>query len=217
MNLQQQQTDFLACLHASGPLPTHHRHAALARGLAVYRNNYRQTLLTAMRSTFERSARWVGDEAFAAAAAHHLILHPPASWTLDAVGDGFAQTVAGLFARDPEVADLVALEWAMHRVFTAADSAVLDRAGFAAATASFGDADWAAMQLRFQPGVTVFASHSDCVSLWAALADDERPPDPPALDRPGAVMGWREHGQPDCRLVPAEEAQAVNHTQAGSG
>lgn len=50
-------------------------------GLAIYRNAYRARLLDCMRESYDRTWTWMGDEAFSAAACHHLILHPPGNWT----------------------------------------------------------------------------------------------------------------------------------------
>lgn len=221
MTLQRLQAGFIACLHDQDAALPPRWDARMARGLDVYRNNYRNALMAAMRATFERTLHWVGAEAFDAAAAHHLIAHPPASWTVDDVGAGFAQTTAGLFARDPDVADLVALEWAMHRVFVAADSAVLDLAGFRQATADFAEDDWAAMRLVLQPGLEVVAARTDCVALWRALAretllEDGRPADPPVLEQAHVAIVWREAWRPVCRMAPAEEGELLRSLAAGA-
>lgn len=216
MNLRQLQADFLDRIVGGGSSPVGVAPGdPMERGIAIYRNNYRQALMEAMRSTFERTRRWIGGEAFAAAASHHLIRHPPSSWTLDDVGECFAQTTALLFARDPEVADLVALEWAMHRVFGAADAPLLDLPGFGAATASFGEDDWAALRLQPQPGLAVITVHTDCVALWRSLADDVRPQDPPVLDPPAVAVVWREDWRPVCCLASAEEGEALRGMIAG--
>lgn len=207
MSLQQWQADFIACLHdADVPLPRGWG-AAMARGLEIHRNNYRHALMEAMRSTFERTLRWVGDASFEAAAAHHLVAHPPSGWTLDDVGAGFARTAATLFAREPEVADLAALEWAMHRVFVAADATALDLAGFRDATAGFEEDDWSGMRLLTLPGIGIVEVGTDCVALWRGLAGDARPPEPSRLARPHAAIVWREGWQPVCCLVDAGEAE----------
>lgn len=216
MSLQQLQADFIACLHdADAPLPRGWG-AAMARGFEVHRNNYRHALMEAMRSTFERTLRWVGDAPFEAAAAHHLVAHPPSGWTLDDVGAGFAQTAAALFAREPEVADLAALEWAMHRAFVAADATALGLAGFRDATAGFAEDDWSGMRLMTLPGIGIVEVGTDCVALWRGLAGDARPPEPPRLARPHAAIVWREGWQPVCCLVDAGEADALRAAVAGT-
>lgn len=216
MNLQQLQTAFMARVHDPAAALPPEWDARMARGMEVYRNNYRHALLETMATTFERTRRWVGEEAFHAAAAHHLVAHPPCSWTLDAAGAGFAETAAGLFARDVEVGDLAALEWAMHRVFVAADSTVLDLAGFQRATAGFAGDDWVAMRLRVQPGLEVVTVGTDCVALWQGLSDDVRPRDPGIFAQPRAAIVWREEMRPVCRITSAEDGRALRLAAAGT-
>ena len=215
MNLQALQADFMASLHDAGrPLPPG-LDARMAPGVAVYRNNYRNALMDAMRSTFERTRCWVGDAAFDAVAAHHLVLSPPSGWTLDDAGRGFARTAAALFAHDPEVGDLAALEWAMHRAFAAADAAVLDVAAFRHATEGFGDDDWAAMRLLAQPALRIVTVRTDCVALWQALADGARPATPAPLARAHAAIVWREGWHPVCRLASEAEGDALRAIRDG--
>lgn len=180
-----------------------------AAGMAVYRNNYRTALVEAMRATYERTARWVGEAAFARAAAHHLIQHPPSSWTLDVIGRGFPDTLAELFARDPEVPELAALEWAMHCAFTAADAAPLDGAGLAAVTAAFSEEDWGAMRIALVPGTALVATGHNLVALWQALAEDVFDAPDYALAAPTDLLVWREGLDPVFRQTDAAEALAL--------
>ncbi|MDH5834609.1 DNA-binding domain-containing protein [Luteimonas kalidii] len=215
MNLAQVQDRFLAgILDEAAEWPAQWD-ARMARGLAVYRENHRHALMEAMQSTFERTRRWVGDAAFAAAAAHHLILRPPTGWTLDAIGDGFPATAAALFPRDPEVGDLAALEWAMHCAFTAADGGCLDLDAWRAATCGFTADDWAGMRLRPGPALVVLDVDSDCVGLWRALADDGASPPPPPTGRAACAIVWREGWQPVCCLATRVEGEALRRIAAG--
>lgn len=209
MTLAGQQTAFMAqVLDEDAVLPPGwtDRHAA---GMAVYRNNYRTALVEAMRATYERTARWVGETAFARAAAHHLILHPPNSWTLDLIGRGFPRTMADLFARDPEVPELAALEWAMHCAFTAADAIPLDGPGLAAATAAFSEEDWGEMQIVLIPGTALIATAHNLAALWQALADDAFDAPDYALAAPTDLLVWRQGLTPVFREVDAAEALAI--------
>lgn len=201
--------------HAPLPDGWSERHVA---GMAVYRNNYRTALVEAMRATYERTARWVGDEAFARAAAHHLIHHPPAGWTLDVIGQGFAATLADLFAHDPEVPELAALEWAMHTAFTAPDAAPLDAAGFAAATAGFAEEDWQAMALLPLPGCALVPVAHDLPALWRALGTGDGEPSPArALAQPGTLLVWREGLNPVFRPLDPAEAIGFSAILRGAG
>lgn len=227
MNLAQWQAAFVAGLRDDGDAVPATLGLSDARGFAVYRGNHRHALMAAMASTFERTRRWVGVGPFEAAAAHHLLLHPPAGWTLDDVGDGFPDTLATLFAGDAEVVELAALEWAMHRVFTAAGAPVLDLDGFRAATAAFDGDDWAALRLVPQPALRILPATTDSVALWQSLAEATGadaagdndvaplPPPPAPLAAPVAVFAWRLGWRPVCRLADADEAEALAVLAAG--
>lgn len=186
-----------------------------ARGLAIYRNNYRSALVEALRSTFERTERLVGDTAFARAAAHHCITHPPNGWTLDLAGEGFAETCAALFAGDPDVAELAALEWAMHLAFTARDTATLTPEGFAAATAKFGEHDWERFTLDLMPSLRCLPATYDLLRLWSSLAG-EGEADLVSLDVPQIAVVWREGECPAFVLRPEREGRALESFRAGA-
>lgn len=188
-----------------------------ARGLDIYRNAYRTRLVTAIEETFPRTLRWVGEEAFGAAAAHHLISYPPRGWTLDQAGAGFPATLAELFAGDPEVGELAWLELAMHEAFVAADAVPLDPAGFARSTAGFGDEDWEAMRIALVPSFRLSSVGHDCVSLWRQLGEDTPLPSLERLESQGWCGVWREGLRPLCRMMPRLEGQALMMLVEGAG
>jgi len=213
--LARAQHEFLACvLDDSAPLPAAWgaRHAA---GMAVYRNAYRARLVDALRETFERTARLVGEDAFRRAAAHHLITRPPTSWTIDLAGEGFAATCAELFANDPDVGELAWLEWAMHRAFTADDAEAMQVAGFAAATANLDADQWDALVLEFLPGTALRPVTHDLVKLWVTLGSASGEADLERLLQPEYVLLWREGDQPVFVLVPEHDGQALAALQRG--
>jgi hypothetical protein len=185
-------------------------------GLEIYRNNYRAALVEALRETYARTERLVGEDAFRQAAAHHCIAHPPSSWTLDLAGAGFAETCRELFANDPDVGDLAALEWAMAQAFTAADVTPMAMADFAQASAGFSDEEWAALRLAFVPGLAALETGYDLVSLWPTLAAGADPEIPVALDRRGSAIVWREGERPVFVLRSRIEGQALMAMQGGA-
>lgn len=215
MSLAALQQDFMGQVLADTATLPPRWDARMAAGFDVYRNAYRATLVEALRETFPRTVRWVGDEAFAQAAAHHVIMHPPGGWTLDLVGEGFVETLEELFVRDPDVADLAWLEWAMHLAFTARDAAPVDAAGFAVRTSAFGEDDWAAMRLTFLPSLAVRGVTSDCTALWRALADNAPPVSAMSLGEPGACIVWREGLTPVFRLAGRLETLGLTAMTAG--
>lgn len=214
--LALRQEAFLACLlDDAAPLPAGWD-ARREAGMAVYRNAYRARLVDALRETFERTARLVGEVAFQRAAAHHLITHPPSGWTVDLAGEGFAETCAELFAHDPDVAEIAWLEWAMHRAFTATDVEPLTVARFAAATAEFATEQWEALSLRLIPGTALRAVTHDLVKLWETLAEPSREPLVERLLQREYVLLWREGERPVFVLVPEQDGRALAALQRGA-
>jgi hypothetical protein len=186
------------------------------KGMGVYRNNYRSSLVEALRNTFARTEGWVGEEAFHQAAAHHVIANPPCSWTLDDAGAGFDKTCVELFANDPEVAELAWLEWAMLEVFTAPDDSVLDVAAFTVATQKFGEEDWANMRLNFLPGLKAKMVAHDLRAIWQALNEEELVRPDFSLDQPRGCVIWREGERPTFQMVDAEEVAMIELLREGA-
>lgn len=181
--------------------------------LAIYRNAYRARIVEALRDSYPRTGRWVGEDAFRRAAVHHVIQYPPASWTLDAVGEGFCTTLGELFSNDPDVRELAWLEWAMHRCYLSADEGPLDVAGFEAATAGCRDDDWAQLRLTFVAGTQVQPVRYRVDTLWRALAEAAPRPDAALAERTpegaSTCVVWRQGLTPVFTLVDALEGQAL--------
>lgn len=212
--LAQVQDAFLACLHDDdAPLPSGLDSTA---GMAVYRNAYRARLLDVLGESYPRTAQLVGADTFAQAAAHHLIAHPPSSWTIDRAGEGFADTCAELFANDPDVAELAWLEWAMQSAFTAADEVPLTHAGFATATAGFDAADWEQLVLEPIAGTVLRPVTHDLPRLWRSLADDADQPIVEGLESRQWLLVWREGEEAVFALLPYHEGEALNAALYGA-
>jgi hypothetical protein len=186
----------------------------------VYRNAYRARIVDAIRDTYPRTERWVGEDAFRRAAIHHAIRRPPNSWTLDAVGEGFSEVLSELFSNDPEVAELAWLEWAMHTAFVSADAEPLDSASFASGTAGFVENDWASMTLRFLPGTQLQSVEHDIATLWQSLAarDHDAASTSPERWTPAtrSCVVWRHGLKPVFMLVDADEGRMLEHMLEGS-
>lgn len=211
--LAEVQADFIAQLLDDELPPPAGWSPRMAAGLEIYRNNYRTALVEALRDSFARTARWVGEEAFERAAAHHLVLHPPTSWTLDRAGQGFDRTVAELFLVDPEVGELAWAEWAMLTAFGARDAAPLSAIEFAAQSAGFDEDCWEDLQLHFMPGVATRLITQDLPAIWRQLeAAPGTEPFAPAntpLAAPLACHIYREGEQPVFVTAPAHESAAL--------
>lgn len=215
--LADRQAAFMrAVLDEDAPLPEGWGNSQAA-GMAVYRGNYRGALIDALANTFERTKLYVGEDAFRQASAHHAISHPPSSWTIDDAGAGFDSTCTELFVDNPEVGELAWLEWAMLHVSTAPDGEPLDPAGFAAATAEFGDEDWMGLRLDMQPRATARLVGHDLTALWNALEEEGLDRPDPSLPEPRGCLVWREGERPTFILVDADNARAFEAMRDGAG
>lgn len=208
MTLRAAQQAFVAEIAADDDLPPS------SLGMAIYRNAYRGRLAEALAVGFERTRRWVGEEMFELAAAHYILTHPPQSWTLDAYGADFPEVLAGLFAEDPEVAELAWLEWSMQQAFAAPDCSTLTPAALGAA--GLGEQDWEQLRLAPAAGLAARAVTHDLAALWHALADGA--PDRSVLSAtdPAKLLVWRKDLSPHFRLLEQAEFAALETLLEGA-
>jgi hypothetical protein len=183
------------------------------RRLGIYRNAYRARLMSCLKTSFEKTWSWIGDDAFDTAARQHIILHPPSSWTLDVYGAGFDATLATLFADDPEVAELAWIEWAMQRAFGAPDEETVHADAFERMIRD--GAQWDAMRIVFAASLSLRAARTNATGIWQAIADEVAPPAAAALPEPAGIRVWRNHLVPHFRVIDADELDLINALHAG--
>ncbi|WP_353230941.1 putative DNA-binding domain-containing protein [Novosphingobium sp.] len=177
--------------------------------IVVYQNNYRVSLVEALRETHKRCAAWLGDDAFAAAAAHHIDAHPPSDWTIDAYGSTFHATLRELWRDDPEVAELAMIDRAVGDAFVTADAVPIDASGLAGV-------DWDYAAIRPVPSLRLLSLRSNADALWLALAAGEPVPAVTISDAPGTVMVWRQGFEPVMRRADVTETLMVERSMAGA-
>ena len=186
-------------------------------GMAIYRNAYRARLLAALETRYERTRRWVGADAFAAAAAHYILADPPTSWTLDVYGANFPALLATLFAQDPEVAELAWLEWHLQQAFAAPDLPELSAAQLA--QAGLADDAWKLLGLTMAAGFAARPILHDCTGLWQQLQDPELgklvPRDGTPATLPATLVVWRTARRPHYRVLDKAEYAALDHLAKG--
>lgn len=202
-------------LSEGGPHPKGWDSPRLLAGLAIYRDGYRARLIDSLAETFPKTRLWVGTESFEQAAAHHLIVHPPRHWSLDLAGEDFDASLACLFARYPEVPELAALEWDMHRAFVSADAQPLDAQAFAAATAGFTPDDWDSLVFDLHPALSIRRSRTAAAAIWRALTEGREPPSEMLLHECTYLMVWREGTKPVFRSASPDEAECLQLIKRG--
>ena len=174
-----------------------------ARGLQIYHHAYRQRLRDVLADTYAKCQLYLGTALFEELATQYVELHPPRERNLGGYGGEFARLAQSLYPDNPELADLAQLEWSLRTVFDGADVPAWSLAGIQAHGAEACLAQWPVLH----PSVRMFEVHSNAVSIWRAIDDDE---DVPAVERwpdgrPLAV--WRKGLQPHFKSLDAAQAR----------
>ncbi len=170
-------------LHALPSVP-------LAEGLRVYRENAKALAVRALGAAYPRVQAWLGVEDFAGLAWAHARAHPPALGDAAAWGEALADHLAGLPGMAQLGPDLARLDWALHRVATAADAPPADPAMWDL----LQQASPERLRLRLSPGLCcLFLPSLLDPDAWT-LAQQGGPASDPV---PGVhVLVWRQGWQP---------------------
>lgn len=175
-----------------------------AAGLAVYQNNYRAQLVGCLEQAFPHLRRWVGDEAFLAAAITHIDRHPPDAWTLDAYPEGFYQTLGEVFPANPDVHELAWIESSLNEAFVAADAVPLSLDALATV-------DWDTATLCLTPSLRCHVLTTNAEAIWSALWQQAATPEAVMLAQPGGLIVWRRQLTSRLRQVDRLELDALVH------
>jgi hypothetical protein len=201
------QRDFRAHILRGDDAVARHVPEASRRGLPVYAHAYRATLIDCLRDTYEKTALWVGEEAFEAAAGAYIDQHPPSSWTLAAYGPDFAEAFAERHADDLEVVELAWLDRALRQAFAVADTPAIDPTRLA-------EVDWETATIVLAPHVAARDVRTNAVAIWNALAAGDMPPPPEIMPRAGLLV-WRDGLSPSFRTTELVELTALTATLSG--
>jgi hypothetical protein len=144
------------------------RNADPARRYAIYRNNMFQSLTAHLRAVFPVTAK-LGDERFFAYAAHQFIQRePPSSSRLVVYGATFPRFLSRFPAcrHAPILAQMAALEWAIHSALTSAQGPFLGAKEMTAISAEQG--------LELQPSLRFVLSRWPVLGPWAHEAERQQ-------------------------------------------
>jgi len=179
----------------------------------VYRHAYGSRLIDALRNDHELLHSYLGDEMFDAMGYAYVAAkpshHPNLRWFSQGLPD-FLKTTEP-YSGHPILADLAALENALHDAFDAADAPVLglaDMAGFAPEV-------WNALLFQPHPASCRLDLSTNAAAVWLALKNDETPPDAALLEQPGRLLIWRQDVTPMFRELTAEEAMMWDEAANG--
>lgn len=177
--------------------------------LAVYRNNVLGALSTALGLNFPATARLVGAEFFAAAAARCIAESPPRSADLHEYGEAFPAllaTLPGIAAR-PYIADVARLEWVVAQALHAplAPALAAGRLAMVPAEAQAGLRFWPHPSLRF------VATRFPARAIWEAVLH----PDEGTRARALAAIDPAAAGEPLAVIRAGETIAVLPLTEAG--
>jgi len=99
--------------------------ARRALGLAIYADAYRRRLVEALADAYAKTRLLLGEAAFDDAALAYIAANPPTTRSLRWYGGGLVAHLREALPRDPDVAELAQLDWALRNAFDGPDSAVL--------------------------------------------------------------------------------------------
>jgi len=191
-------------------------HPSGARGLKAYQANGHALAERALQAAYPVLGQLLGSENMGALARAFWHDQPPLRGDLAQWGGDLADFVRSStqLVDEPYLADVVTLEWALHRCASAANQS-MDTASFALLMQH----DPAQLQLRLAPGCAVLSSKWPVVSIINAHLDGK-----PALEEAGQrlrnhesedALVWRCGMQPRLRQAPSGEAAFVAALLAG--
>ncbi len=171
-------------------------------GLATYQNNYRTQLVNVLRASYPQVLLRMGDGAFLQAAIHHIDHHLPSSWTLDAYGADFGDSLLALYPRNPDLVELAWIEWSLSEAFVAPDTdgvSLDELAGI----------DWDTARLILTPSLRHLDATTNVTAVWSALQDGLEPPEAEMLESPAGVIVWRRDFHSRLKQMDAIERDAL--------
>jgi hypothetical protein len=188
---------------------------AAARRLHVYRNNHVAALATALTDVYPVTTRLVGEDFFRQLARAYIARHPSTSGDLQAFGamlPAFIRRQASL-ATLPYLADVAALEWAVHEVYHEADEQALDVAALARVEA----AAQLRIRLHLQLATHFVASPFPVLAIWHAnqAASDDGVPTVSLADGGVRVLVARRDFEVEFRVLDAGEDCFLRALAAG--
>jgi Putative DNA-binding domain len=186
-----------------------------SRGLAAYRANAHASAERALLTAYPVLAQLMGPENFAYLARDFWHQCPPKRGDLAQWGSALPQFLAAStqLADTPYLADVAAIEWALHACANAAD-AEPDLASFAALTQHAPDA----LTLRLAPGAQVLRSVYPAAAITLAHLGQGTLDEAAAMLRAGLAhhaLVWRQGYAPRLRVLTEPELPFVDALRAG--
>lgn len=181
--------------------------------LGIYAGAYRSRLAEALENNYPVLAKLLGTSDFDALASEYIVAHDSAFFSIRYYGDVLAKFLATRedYAVAPVLAELAQWEWAMTRVFDAADAPALR----AEELGRIPPQRWAQLRLRWHPSVQRLTLWWNVPQLWQALSEDRERPEMALAASPVEWLLWRENLTTYFRSLPRTEASVLDAARSG--
>ena len=181
--------------------------------LGIYAGAYRSRLAEALENNYPVLAKLLGTSDFDALASEYIAVHDSAFFSIRYYGDVLAKFLATRedYAVAPVLAELAQWEWAMTRVFDAADAPALR----AEELGRIPPQRWAQLRLRWHPSVQRLTLWWNVPQLWQALSEDRERPEMALAASPVEWLLWRENLTTYFRSLPRTEASVLDAARSG--
>ncbi len=187
--------------------------AHAAHRLGIYANAYRLRLGDALADAYAKTREFLGSDRFERATLRYIDAHPPTTRSLRWFGDRLADELAQWLPREPAVAELARLDWALRGAFDGPDAAVLD----AAALGAIAPEAWGTLRFALHPTARLLVFEHNSVAIWQALDDEAEPPELARGSHPVTWLVWRKGLQPHFRSLHPVEATLLQGALTGTG
>jgi len=179
----------------------------VAARLAIYSDAYRLRLADALGSNYPRLQQLLGAEAFSLVARQYLDRHPSQNTSVRWFGDQLPEFLCqhSMYASRPWLSELARWEWAVVTAFDSQDRVPLKESALAVIAPS----QWPTLRFQSHPSVQILLTQTNAPALFKALAEGVAAPSPTELAAPQTWLIWRPEFTPRYRLLPADEAAAL--------
>lgn len=187
--------------------------AGAARRLSVYAEGYRTRLSEVLRSDYPALADLLGDAGFGKLAREYIAAHPSRFPNVRWYGAELARHLSRTpnWRRRPVLSELARFEWALGLAFDAADAPLLTGEEIA----GLPPQAWPGLRLALHPSAQLLTLRGNAPTIWRAMDAGETPPAASMRDAPRTWLVWRKGYQPFYRVLPVEEAWALEAVARG--
>ncbi len=182
--------------------------------LNVYQYAYGARLVEFLQNDYPMTLLYLGDDVFSNAGKVYYKTHPSDNPNARWFGRHFAHFLqtATPFQGMPELGDLAGLELALNTAFDATNAPVLTQEHLA----QIAPEDWPLLTFTAHPSTSRLQMTTNASAIWAALSNDETPPEAQVTSDPTELIVWRGEGMARYRPMSYDEAMIWDEAIKGA-